>query len=255
MDEPRADPTESRTDVRPRSPVAPRPAAPLIAIGLVAVTGLLLLRDVLSFETVNANREALLAWRDAHYAAALLAYFAAYVAIVAFSLPGAFVMTVTGGFLFGLLPGAPLAVLAASVGASCIFLAARAGLGRALRARLLARGAGGFFARIERGLKANEVSYLLLMRLVPVVPFVVANVAPAFFGVALKTFFFTTFFGIMPGTVITAWIGVGVGEAFDRGGSPSLALTLEPHILVPLLGLIALAALPVLIKLLRGRGG
>ena len=175
-------------------------------------------------------------------------YVAVYVTVVAFSLPGAFVMTVTGGFLFGLFPGVPLAVISATLGATLIFLAAKAGLGEALHARLRAQGGQGFFARIEAGLRENQVSYLLLMRLVPAVPFVVANLAPAFLGVSLRIFFLTTLFGILPGTFITTWIGVGVGEVFDRGETPGAGLILEPHILGPILGLCALAALPILLK-------
>jgi uncharacterized membrane protein YdjX (TVP38/TMEM64 family) len=239
---------------RPRAALSLRRALPLILIACGAVAGYLLLRDTLTFEAVSANREALLGWRDRNLAAAAAAYMAVYVTVVAFSLPGAFVMTVTGGFLFGLFPGVPLAVLSATIGATLIFLAARAGLGDALYARLRAQGGQGFFARIEAGLRENQVSYLLLMRLVPAVPFVIANLAPAFFGVSLRTFFLTTLFGILPGTFITTWIGVGVGEVFDRGETPGAGLILEPHILGPILGLCALAALPILIGR-RRRGG
>jgi uncharacterized membrane protein YdjX (TVP38/TMEM64 family) len=233
-----------------------RRAAPLIAIAAGAVLGYAAFGDMLSFETLRANRDALLAWRDQNYLLAAGAYLALYVAIVAFSLPGGFVMTVTGGFLFGLVPGAPLAIVAATIGATCIFLAARAGLGDALYARIRAGGRG-LLARVERGLAANQVSYLLLMRLVPAIPFVIANLAPAFFGVRLRVFVLTTLFGILPGTLITTWIGVGIGEVFDQGGTPDFSgLLFEPYILIPSLGLCALAALPILLKgLSRLRAG
>jgi uncharacterized membrane protein YdjX (TVP38/TMEM64 family) len=233
---------------RPRTAISLRRTLPLMLIALGAAVGYLLLGDTLTFEAVSANRESLLGWRDRNLVAAASVYMAVYVAVVAFSLPGAFVMTVTGGFLFGLLPGVPLAVLSATLGATLIFLAARAGLGEALHARIRAQGGQGFFARIEAGLRDNQVSYLLLMRLVPAVPFVIANLAPAFFGVPLRTFFLTTLFGILPGTFITTWIGVGVGEVFDRGETPGAGLILEPHILGPILGLCALAVLPILLK-------
>jgi uncharacterized membrane protein YdjX (TVP38/TMEM64 family) len=238
---------------RPRAALSLRRALPLMLIACGAFAGYLLMRDTLTFEAVSANREALLGWRDRNLAAAAAIYMAVYVTVVAFSLPGAFVMTVTGGFLFGLFPGVPLAVFSATIGATLIFLAARAGLGDALYARLGAQGGQGFFARIEAGLRENQVSYLLLMRLVPAVPFVIANLAPAFFGVSLRTFFLTTLFGILPGTFITTWIGVGVGEVFDRGETPGAGLILEPHILGPILGLCALAALPILLNRRRRR--
>jgi len=229
-------------------------AAPLLIIAGGAALGAFLLRDVISFETLRENREALLAWRDANYLSAALVYLAAYIAVVAFSLPGATVMTLTGGFLFGIVAGAGLTVFAATIGATAIFLAARMGLGDALHAKLTAQGGDGALGRMERGLRENEVSYLMIMRLVPAVPFFVANLAPAFLGVKLRNFVLTTLFGIIPGTVVFTWIGVGLGEVFDRGETPDLGLFFEPQIIGPILGLAALAALPIVIKAVRGKG-
>ncbi len=242
------------TMTAPKRRLSIRRAAPIAIIAAGAATGAFLLRDVISFETLRENREALLAWRDANYLSAALVYVAAYVAVVAFSLPGATVMTLSGGFLFGLAAGAGMTVIAATLGATAIFLAARMGLGDALHARLVAKGGDGTLARMERGLRENEVSYLLLMRLVPAVPFFVANLAPAFLGVKPRNFILTTLFGIIPGTVVFTWIGVGLGEVFDRGGTPDLGLFFEPRIIGPILGLAALAALPILIRAARGKG-
>jgi len=228
---------------------------PILVIVAGAALGLAFFGDLLTFETLRANREALLGWRDANYVLAAAVYVAVYVAVVAFSLPGGLVMTLTGGFLFGLVAGASLTVVAATLGATCIFLAARVGFGDALYARLKARGGEGTLARIERGLRENEVSYLLLMRLVPAIPFFVANLAPAFLGVGLRTFVLTTFFGIMPGTVVYTWIGAGLGEVFARGESPDLSLIYDPMSLGPILGLAALAALPIVVRAVRGRRG
>jgi uncharacterized membrane protein YdjX (TVP38/TMEM64 family) len=90
-----------------------------------------------------------------------------------------------------------------------------------------------------------------LMRLVPVFPFFVANLAPAFLGVGLRNFALTTFFGIIPGGLVYTSIGAGLGEVFARGETPDLGLLFEPAVIGPILGLAALAALPILIKLLR----
>jgi uncharacterized membrane protein YdjX (TVP38/TMEM64 family) len=223
----------------------------VLAAGCVA--GYFLLRDASGFDTLRAHREALLVWRDGHYFAAVIIYTAAFVGAVAFSLPGSFVLTVTGGFLFGILPGTLLAVIAGTAGATLVFLAVRAGLAEPLRRRLLDAGTEGRFARVERGLKANEVSYLLLLRLVPIVPFPIANLAPAFLGVSAGRFVATTFIGIAPGTALSAWIGVGIGEVFDRGDVPDLALLGEPRILGPFLALIALVTLPIVLGRLRSR--
>ncbi len=224
---------------------------PLLVILAVAVFGFFTLRDYLTFETLRANRELLLGWRDSHYLLVALGFVAVYVAIVAFSLPGAAVASVTGGFLFGLAAGTTFNVIAATIGAVAIFLAARWGLGKALTARLEA--SDGKLRQVREGLRDNEISVLLLLRLVPAVPFFVANLLPALVGVKLRNFLWTTALGIIPGALVFTWIGVGLGAVFDRGESPDLSLLWEPHILGPLLGLSALAALPIAIKALRGK--
>lgn len=233
----------------------PRPGLarylPLLAIAIVAVIGYFTLRNYLTFETLRENREVLIGWRDSHYALVALAFVAIYVVIVAFSLPGAAVASVTGGFLFGLVAGTGLNVVSATIGATAIFLAARWGLGQALNARLEA--SEGTVAKLKDGLRNNEISVLLLIRLVPAVPFFVANLLPALVGVKFRNFVWTTAVGIIPGAIVFTWIGVGLGEVFDRGESPDLSLLWEPHILGPLLGLSVLAALPIVIRALRGK--
>lgn len=226
---------------------------PLIAILCAAVLGYFTLRDVLSFQTLADNREALLAYRNSHYALMVLAFVGIYIAIVAFSLPGAAVASVTGGFLFGLAAGTAFNVVAATIGAIAIFLAARLGLGRALSARLDT--SEGSLKKLKAGLHENEVSVLFLLRLVPVVPFFVANLVPALVGVRLRNFVLTTALGIIPGALVFTSIGVGLGEVFDRGETPDLSLLWAPHVIGPILGLAVLAALPIAIKAWRGREG
>lgn len=227
--------------------------APIIAIGLVAIAGAWLLRDYLSFDTLRDNREALIAFRDANYLATVLVFIAAYALIVAFSLPGATVATLTGGFLFATFPGAFYNVLAATMGATAIFLAARWGLGERLAERMEA--SDGMVRRIKAGIDENQWSMLFLIRLVPVVPFFVANLVPAFVGVPLWRYVVTTFLGIIPGAVVYTSVGAGLGAVFERGETPDLGIIFEPHILLPILGLCALAALPIVLKAVRGRKG
>jgi len=226
---------------------------PLIAILTVAIIGAFTLRDYLSFETLADNREALLAFRDSNYALMVAGFVGVYFLIVAFSLPGAAVASVTGGFLFGLVGGSAFNVIAATLGAMAIFLAARAGLGKTLSARLDA--SKGTIRKIRDGLHDNEISVLFLMRLVPAVPFFVANLLPALVGVKFRNFVFTTALGIIPGAIVFTSIGVGLGEVFDRGETPDLSLLWAPHIIGPILGLAALAALPIVIKAVRGKKG
>lgn len=224
---------------------------PLIVILAVAVTGALTLGDALGFDTLRDNRAALLAFRDGNFVLLALGFVCFYVLIVAFSLPGAAVASVTGGFLFGLAVGTMLNVTAATIGAAVIFLAARRGLGEALSLRMDT--SEGTLRRIRTGLREHEVSVMLLLRLAPVVPFFVANLLPALVGVRFGTFLWTTALGIIPGGIVFTWIGVGLGEVFDRGEEPDLSLIWEPYILGPILGLCALAALPIVIKTLRRR--
>lgn len=224
---------------------------PLLAILCVAVLGAVMLKDYLTFDTLRDNREALLAWRDQNFAGLVLAFMAIYILIVAFSLPGAAVASVTGGFLFGLATGTVLNVFSATVGALAIFLAARAGLGASLAARMDA--SEGRIKKLKNGLEEHEINVLLLLRLVPAVPFFVANLLPALVGVRFRNFLWTTALGIIPGAMVFAWIGVGVGEVFDRGETPDLSLLWEPYIIGPIIGLCLLAALPIVIKTLRGR--
>ncbi len=225
---------------------------PLLAIAAVAIIGAFTLRDYLTFETLRANREALIAFRDQHYLWSALGFIGIYIVLVAFSLPGATIATLTGGFLFGVFPGALFNVGAATIGACAIFLAAKWGLGERLSVKLDA--GDGAVKRIKEGIKENELSVLFLMRLVPAVPFFVANLIPALVGVSLARFAFTTFFGIIPGGVVYTWVGAGLGEVFARGETPNLRIIFEPQILGPIIGLCLLAALPILLKTLRKQG-
>ena len=250
---PAGEPIVARPTPVPRRTPAWRRAAPLAALVAGAAVAWWAFGDWFSFETLRENREALIAWRDSNYALAAAVYMAVYMAVVAFSLPGALMMTLAGGFLFGLAAGGAMILISATVGATAIFLAAKTGLGDRLHARLKEK--GGMMARIQEGIARNELSFLFLMRLVPVVPFFVANLAPAFLGVSLRRYVFTTFFGIMPGTLVYTWVGAGLGEVFARGEAPDLGVLFEPQVLGPLLGLCALAALPIFVRMIRGAAG
>lgn len=226
---------------------------PLMAIIAMAIAGYWQFGNYLSFETLADNRESLVLWRDNNYWLAALTYVALYIAVVGFSIPGAVFLSLGGGFLFGPVIGTLLTVIGATIGATAIFLAARTGLGNALQAKLLENGEGRL-ARMQAGLKQNELSYLFVMRLVPAVPFWFANLAPAFLGVSLRRYIFTTFFGIMPGTAVYLWVGAGLGEVFARGEAPDLGIIFEWRILGPLLALSALSAMPVFLKKIKKPG-
>ncbi|WP_457649111.1 TVP38/TMEM64 family protein [Profundibacter sp.] len=222
---------------------------PLIAIFTAAVIGAFTLRDYLSFEALRDNREALIAFRDNNYLLTVLVFIAAYTAIVTFSLPGAAIASITGGFLFATFPGALFNIAAATMGATLIFLAARWGMGEKLAAKMEA--SDGAVKKIKDGIDENQWSMLFLIRLVPAVPFFVANLVPAMVGVPLHRFVISTLLGIIPGAVVYTSVGAGLGDVFARGETPNLGIIFEPQILLPILGLCALAALPMVLKLFK----
>lgn len=224
---------------------------PFLLILLCAVAGVIFLRDKISFDALARHSADLLAFRDANYLSASLGFIALYIATVAFSLPGATIVTLTGGFLFGVFPGVIYNVGGATVGAALVFLAARAGFGADLATRLEAR--GGAAARMQVALQENQWSALLILRLLPILPFFLVNLIAASVGVRLRPFVLTTMLGIIPASLVFTSIGAGLGDVLAAGEVPDLGIIFTPPILLPLLGLAALAALPVLVKALRGR--
>jgi uncharacterized membrane protein YdjX (TVP38/TMEM64 family) len=213
--------------------------AALVAFALVRWSGL---GGLLSLDTLRTHREALAGWVGANAVVAGLAYVAAYVTAVAFSLPGAVFLTLAGGFLFGAVAGTLLTVTGATIGATLVFVFARAILGANALDRF-----GAPAARLADGIRRNAASYLLVLRLVPLFPFFLVNLVPAFVGVALPTYVATTFVGIIPGTAVFSLAGAGLGALLDQGDAITPATILTPEILAGLLGLAALslAAIPL----------
>lgn len=221
---------------------------PLFVIaGAIAAAFALGLDRYLRFEALAENRARLAAFVEANFLLAALAYVGAYALVVALSLPGGAVMTLGGGFLFGALVGGALAVLGATLGATALFLAARTAVGDALRAK-----AGARIAAFADGFARNAFSYLLFLRLVPVFPFWLVNLVPAFFGVKLSTYVAATLLGILPGTFVFASVGNGLGAVIDAGRTPDLGVIFQPAVLLPLLGLAVLSLVPVILKRRKG---
>ena len=157
-------------------------------------------------------------------------------------------MTIAGGFLFGTLFGTLLVVLSATAGAVAIFLVAKTSLGEVLRAK-----AGPWLQQFEAGFRKNAFSYLLVLRLVPLFPFFVVNLVPAFLGVNLRTFAITTLIGIVPGTFVFTSVGAGLGSVFDMGEEFSAAGILTPEVIIALVGLALLSLLPLVYKAISTR--
>ena len=220
-----------------------------VALGLVLVfaTGL---NRYLSLEMLEARRVQLQGLVALHPVASVAVYAATYVAVVALSMPGALIMTMSGGFLFGPLVGSAAAVAGASTGATLMFLVARSALGDILRRRA---GAGGMAQKIEAGVRDNAFSYLLVLRLIPAMPFWLVNIAAGCVRIPLRTYVAATVVGIIPSTLIYSSIGSGLGHVFDRGETPDLKLLFDPRIYLPLFGLAFLSIAPLLVHGWRAR--
>ncbi len=226
---------------RARSAVRLLPLLALLAgLGLFFAFGL---QDRLSCAALRENRAWLGDWVAAHWLLAILGFMAIYAAAVALSVPGAAVLSVAAGFLFGTPTAAAMVVTAATAGATVLFLAARTAFRDLLQPRV-----GPWLARLQRGFAENELSYLLFLRLVPLFPFFVVNLVPAFLGVRLRSFVIATFFGIIPASFVFASVGAGLGSLFDAGRDCSLDNVLTPQIILALVGLALLALLPVAYK-------
>ena len=206
------------------------------------------LQQYLSFEALAQHREMLLAQVQAHAVWASLVYVLIYIVVVALSLPGGLVMTLSGGFLFGAIWGAILAVVGATLGAIALFLAAKTSLGDFLLAK-----AGGSIKKLQAGFEENVWSYMFVLRIVPIFPFFLINLAPAFLGVPLRVYAIATFFGIMPATFVYALAGSGLGRVFDQGETFSTAGILTPEMLGALVGLGCLSLIPVIYKKFKGK--
>jgi uncharacterized membrane protein YdjX (TVP38/TMEM64 family) len=208
----------------------------MLLAGLIALAWATGATRLLSFEALAAHRASLDAWVAARPVLAGGAYMLAYVVVVALSLPGGVVMTLAGGLLFGPWVGTVLTVVGATIGACLLFLAARSAL-----APLVAGRAAGLLDRIRPGLERDGFFYLLTLRLIPVVPFWLANLAPALVGMPFGAYAAATALGIIPGTAVFSGIGAGLGDVLAAGGRPELGVIFSLPILLPLLGLAALS--------------
>lgn len=221
----------------------------IVLIVVMALVFGLGLDNYLSFSALKMHRAQILGFVAENPALAALAFMLIYAAAVACSLPGGTVLTITGGFLFGRLGATSMVVVAATLGATVLFLIARGSLGAGLHRR-----AGPWLRQMEAGFQENALSYLLVLRLVPLFPFFIVNLVPAFLGVRTRTYVVATLFGIIPGTFVYASVGVGLGSVFDRGEAFSLQGVLTPQVLGALIGLAVLSLLPIVYKMLKRRG-
>ena len=222
----------------------------------------------LSLENLAENRDALRAFIDANMVLAVLGFIALYAVVVALSLPGGAVLTLAGGLLFGWLVGGIASVIGATLGAVAVFLIAKSALSDILAAK-----AGPWLDRFRQGFQQDAFNYLLFLRLVPIFPFWLVNLAPGLLGVSFSTYVITTILGIIPGTFAYSLAGSGLDSVITAqqsahqsclakmgaGGQEFCPYTLDPGALLTpelIAGLVALglvALVPVLVKWFRRR--
>lgn len=202
----------------------------------------------LTLDSLRLYRADLADYVAHHTVLMALCFLVAYAVMVAFSLPGGLIMTVTIGFLFGSVVATTLVVIAATIGATAIFLIAKTALGDPLRAR-----AGPALQKMEAGFQENAFNYLLVLRLIPLFPFFLVNLVPAFLGVGLRDYVLATFIGIIPGTFVFAQVGTGLDSILESGEDLSVASIMSGDVLAALIGLAVLAALPLAYKLFQAR--
>jgi uncharacterized membrane protein YdjX (TVP38/TMEM64 family) len=198
--------------------------------------------ELLTLDALRDYRDTLTDWVDANVMLASGAYLAVYVTVVAFSIPCAVFLTISGGFMFGAMLGAPLAVIGSTLGATLLFLLVRRVLGSFTIERLGPRA-----AQLAECLRRDAASYLLAMRFAPFFPFFLVNLVPAFVGVPLRTHVLTTLVGIVPITLVFSLAGAGLGAVLDSGSALTPAAMLTPEVMagLALLAMMSLASIPV----------
>jgi len=222
----------------------------LVIIAAVVGFFALDLGHYLSFSALAEHRHALAEQVATHPMLASLVYISIYIVVVALSLPGGMIMTLSGGFLFGALWGTSMAVTGATLGATILFLIAKTSLGDFLLAK-----AGNTVRKLQVGFEKDVWSYMFVLRVVPVFPFFLVNLAPAFLGVPLRIYVVATFFGIIPATFVYALAGSGLGKVFEQGEEFSAASILTPEMMGAFVGLGLLALVPVIYKRLSKTNG
>jgi uncharacterized membrane protein YdjX (TVP38/TMEM64 family) len=208
------------------------------------------LADHLSLEELRERGAELQAFAHEKPLLCAAIYLTIYIASVAISLPGALILSLTGGFLFGPIGGGFAAVTGASGGSTITYLVFRTAFGDALR-----RKPGAFLTRVEAGFKGDAFNYLLTLRLIPAFPLLIVNVAAGLMNIRMRTFVLASVLGMIPSSFVYAGIGAGLGHLFARGGPVTLETLLSPRIYLPIIGMGVLAFLPPLWRHWRKRRG
>lgn len=224
----------------------------LVIVGGLGFAYLMGWQRFFTLDFLAESRDSLTAFVTANYWLSTIGFTLLYAVAVAFSFPAASILTIFAGFLFGWLTGSIMVAFGATAGATAIFLVAKSAFGDALRGKV-----GGRVKNLAEGFEKDAFSYLLVLRIAPVFPFFIMNIAPALFNVSLRHYIIATFLGILPGVLAYTYLGQGIGSVLDAaeaaGTSPSVGDLVTPEITIAFVALAVVAAIPVVIKKWRGR--
>jgi uncharacterized membrane protein YdjX (TVP38/TMEM64 family) len=182
----------------------------LVLAGLIAIAYVLGLQKYFSLAAIAENHAALETYVRDHLVSAVLIYMAIYVGVVALSLPGAGILSIAGGFIFGWGLSGTVTIFAATIGAIIVFQIVKTSLGASIAER-----AGPFVKKLSAGFANDAFNYLLFLRLVPAFPFFAINAVAGLVRVDLRTYALATLIGIIPGSYAFAWLGRGLGSIIE----------------------------------------
>lgn len=245
--------TTTEPVLSPRSKIWRFGPVALVVLGLILAYAFGL-QDCFSLGFLADRRDDLRAFVDEHYLFSAASFLTIYILAVAISLPAASILTIFGGFLFGWILGGALVAVGATIGSAVVFLATRSAFGGFLRHRV-----DGIAKKLADGFRKNAFGYLFAIRLAPVFPFFVVNIAAALFDISLGRFVAATFFGILPGTFAYAYLGQGVDSvlvaAKAAGREATVSDLVTRDITLAFLVFAVVAAVPPIVSQLRQRSG
>lgn len=219
-----------------------------IIVALMILVYFLGLHGYISMATLQQHRKDLVDFVSQYPVLSPFIFILIYFFAVSISFPGSVFITILGGFLFSQPLSTIYVIIGATSGATLVFLVAKTATGDAIRSK-----AGPLVQKMEKGFQENATSYLLFLRFVPIFPFWAVNLAPALFGVKIKTFVWTTMVGIIPGTFVFTQAGAGLAAILDTDGNISVDDVFNWQVRVALIALGFFALIPILVKKLRNR--
>ena len=222
---------------------------------LIALATFLLLIIIINFSgyfsylnlhQISSNYLFIENYIDSNFFSACLIFILVYILAVIVVMPGAWLLTFSGGFFFGWIIGSFLTVIGATIGACILFILSKSILGKYLNQKI--KNKKGMLANFEKNINDNAFNYLLFMRLMPLFPFVFVNIAPSLLGIGFFVFFITTCLGIIPATIIYSLLGSGASDIFVSGDLFHLKNLISYKIVIGLGGLSLLSLIPIIFK-------